>query len=493
MLCMMLLNRKHLSCKPDEGVMSLTYAQIEHLYHEIKPLVEGSICIAVTVAGPAAFTLHLKHGNEIRYLLLCFKEPCVRFHLIPKPTTVKTVAIPFVQKLAEHLEGETLFDWSLLNEDRILAFTFKKNGKVYRVVAELFPRRPNCYLMDTLQRISAALHPIDHLIYDLPMRPQPRHGDGQAHVEASVNLLDSYVVAALYAEIERQEEYTRRRRETALALKKQCSRVKRRVEQRKEMLHESLQWPEVQHEGMLLQANLFRMKRGDKEVVVADWNQDGKERTILLDPLEEPHEQVEVLFRRSRKLKAGKPHAEKQLKLAEVDLAFWERQQGDFEKVSTLRGLEDFCRRSGLERQQLEKVAAPVKAAPKPYHCFKANSGDEIWVGKSAKDNDLLSFHCANGLDWWLHARDCPGSHVVVRLQKGEELNEETLHDAAELALRHSKDKGQGAGDVTLTQVKYLVPVKGTPGKVMLSKHKTLRVKLDEKRWNRLKTTKAGF
>lgn len=467
--------------------MSLTYPQMLHLYHEIKPIVEGAICEGISVSGPASFSIHLRRDSTVYHLLLCFKEPFLRFHLTPKPVVHKTTQIPFVQKLAAHLEGETVLDCSLLNEDRILAFTFKKKGKAYRVVAEFLPRRANCYLMDPLQRIESSLSPVDHLIYDLPMRHVH-----QAHVNKPIDLLDSHAVAALYDDIEKKADFATRKRQVESEVKKNLLRARKRVEARKETLQECLKWPEVHHEGMLLQSNLFRMKRGDKEIVIADWNQGGKERTIALDPLEEPHDQIELIFKRSRKLKAGKPHAEKQLKIAEDDLAFWTQQQHDLALISTLKGLDDFCQRRGLGEHPKAKAAAAIKVVAKPYHCFKAGSGAEIWVGKSAKDNDKLSFHCANGLDWWLHARNCPGSHVVVRLEKGQELDDETLHDAAELALRHSKDKGQGAGEVTLTQVKFLVPVKGSPGKVMLSKHKTVRVKLDDQRWARLKSQSSS-
>lgn len=465
--------------------MSLTFQQMKHLFQEVKPLVEESVCLGIIVSGEMSFTLILKKKESIHHLFLSFKERLLRFHLVTKPS-VNNVKIPFVDKLSKLLVGETLLDFSLLNDDRILAFTFKKGGKVYRVVCEFLPRRANCYLMDTLQRIEGALHPVDHLIYDLPVRPEQRY-DGQAHVEGGVNLLDSYAVAKKYADIETEEVFLHRKREVEGDFKKLLQRAVKRVEHGKIKLHECLQWDRVHHEGMLIQANLYRIQKGAKEVCVEDWEQQGMERNIALDPLVPPHEQVEHFFKKSRKLKAGIPHAERLLKVAEDEVVKLVDQQGKLQQVKTLKELDAFMGSKNPVKNPAARV--PPKIMPsKPYHVFKSSSGREIWVGKSAKDNDKLSFQCARGLDWWLHARDYPGSHVVIPSQKGEELDEATLTDAAELALRYSKAKGQSVGEVSLTHVNAIVSVKGCPGKVMLSKHKTVRIKLDEKRWNRLKS-----
>lgn len=291
--------------------------------------------------------------------------------------------------------------------------------------------------------------------------------------------------------IETDEEFSKRKSKAQSDLKKCCQKAHRRVQGIKEKLKECSHWYEVYHEGELLQSNLFKIQPRAKEVVVADWEKDGKERKIVLDPLKPASEQLKLLFKRSKKLKAGIPHTEKQLKIAEKDLALWMDREEALGHVKTLDELLDFCAKNGLGVQPQPKPLVAAKPLPaKPYHVFKSEAGVEIWVGKSAKDNDKLTFHYANKLDWWLHASGCSGSHVVIRLPQDTELDHGTLHDAAELALRHSKAKGQDSGDVSLTQVKGIVSVRGSPGKVMISKHKNIYVRLDDKRWERLKASR---
>lgn len=469
--------------------MSLTFFQVQHMLREIKPLLEGALCRDVMAISPSTFVITFKQANATHHLLLCFKERYLRFHLCAHPP-LNSQAGPFINKLNAMLPGERLVDCCLLNEDRILALSFQKNGKIYRLVSEFLPRRPNCYLLDANQHIVAALYPVDHLIYDLPSM------QGHAHKSISPSLpdlSDSHAIVKYYEELEQKEAFEANLREIASTLKKQLKSAQGRVSNRKKILEECTQWKQVHHDGLLLKANLFQIRKGMHEAVVSDWELAGKERKIPLDPLKSPQEQLTAIFRRAKKLQAGLPHAEKQLKLAEEELALRSQQQQVLDKVATPKDLESFCKTYSIgPAPQTRKVVAKAPEPAKPYHIFLAKSGLQIWVGKSAKENDKLSFHCADGNDWWLHAHDYPGSHVVVRGAKGQELDAETLSDAAELALRFSKAKDQGKGEVSLTQVKALRSVKGCPGKVMLSKYRVVYISLDKGRWERLKESRQS-
>lgn len=274
-------------------------------------------------------------------------------------------------------------------------------------------------------------------------------------------------------------------------LSKLLKRSQRRLKERQQILIECEAWSEVFHKGQLLQSNLFQINKGMKNITVSDWDQNDKEIVIVLDPLLNPSGQVANYFKRSRKLRAGIVHAKRQLKLAEQEVEERSLQLQNVENLASLSELQSLCQLYGIDWQ---KPAGPKtvkeKVPAKPYHCFTTEEGFQIWVGKSAKDNDKLTFHCANGSDLWLHARDYPGSHVVIRCEKGAEPNEATLKDAAELALRFSKAKDQCSCEVSLSQVKWLKRIKSAPGKVMLSKHKVMRISLDNDRWLRLKANK---
>jgi predicted ribosome quality control (RQC) complex YloA/Tae2 family protein len=276
---------------------------------------------------------------------------------------------------------------------------------------------------------------------------------------------------------------------------KELKKAEKRLSNYQEILKDCLNWEAVHHQGLLLQANLFRITKGMREMVVADWKLEGKEgsegqdRILILQTDLPPHEQASAYFRRSKKLRKGIAHAERMLKMAEQDLQKKEEHKRLLEEATDSPTLLGSLKNMGIAGTVLQKTPLRKhKEPPKPYKIFRSAAGIEIWVGKSAKDNDRLSFHYANGRDLWLHARNHPGSHVVVRCKKDQEIDQESLYDAAELALRFSKAKNLGTDEVSLTDVKSLTRVKGTPGKVMLSKHKVLRTSLDNNRWLRLQS-----
>ena len=123
-----------------------------------------------------------------------------------------------------------------------------------------------------------------------------------------------------------------------------------------------------------------------------------------------------------------------------------------------------------------------------PFRRFISSDGHQIFVGRNARENDELTFGLAKSDDLWLHARGTPGSHVVVRLEKGTDPPPETIRDAATLALLYSDLKKSGKGDVIYTRRKWVKKSKGqAPGAVTVTQEKTMYVTLDKPRLAALK------
>jgi len=240
-------------------------------------------------------------------------------------------------------------------------------------------------------------------------------------------------------------------------------------------------WQMVHHTGELLQANLYKIKKGVNSVTVHDWLHDDKNVKIPLNSQKEPHEQVAALFRQARKLKAGVPHMERQV----------ERMRNELERVQKIVvGLQLVDEESKLEPFKIPSKPKQVDQDPiiKRYREYITESGLSIWVGKSAKDNDILTFRLANGSDWWFHISDFPGSHVVLRLPKNTEPDQESIKDSLLVALHHSKAKDRGEAEVCVTQCKYVTRAgKNKPGQVQISKHKNIKIVNDAIRFQQLR------
>ena len=109
-------------------------------------------------------------------------------------------------------------------------------------------------------------------------------------------------------------------------------------------------------------------------------------------------------------------------------------------------------------------------------------------MGKTAQDNDALTFKVGKANDLWLHARGTPGSHVIVRLDKSAQTPHETLKDAATLALWFSDLRKSGKGEVIYTLRKFVKKAKGQKaGSVIVSREKSIWIEVKEERLQRLK------
>jgi predicted ribosome quality control (RQC) complex YloA/Tae2 family protein len=108
---------------------------------------------------------------------------------------------------------------------------------------------------------------------------------------------------------------------------------------------------------------------------------------------------------------------------------------------------------------------------------FTSPDGMEVLVGRTARDNDALTFQIASQRDFWLHVAGSPGSHVIVRNPEGlSSLPRETLRFASELAARHSKARGAGQVSVHVAQVKDVTKPRGAPpGQVSIRRYRSVR------------------
>jgi predicted ribosome quality control (RQC) complex YloA/Tae2 family protein len=118
-----------------------------------------------------------------------------------------------------------------------------------------------------------------------------------------------------------------------------------------------------------------------------------------------------------------------------------------------------------------------------PYREFTVFSGRPARVGRTARDNDILTLRHAKPDDLWLHVRNAPGSHVVVPMGRKEDPHPRLLIDAAHLAVHFSSLKGQSDVEVLYTRRRYVQKRKGaSPGTVRLIKEKSITLRVEEDR-----------
>ena len=107
-----------------------------------------------------------------------------------------------------------------------------------------------------------------------------------------------------------------------------------------------------------------------------------------------------------------------------------------------------------------------VKITSKPFH-YLSSDGFHLYVGKNNYQNDELTFKFANGNDWWFHAKQMPGSHVILKTE-GQEVPDRAFEEAARLAAYYSKGREQDKVEIDYIQKKHVKkPAGAKPGFVV--------------------------
>lgn len=137
------------------------------------------------------------------------------------------------------------------------------------------------------------------------------------------------------------------------------------------------------------------------------------------------------------------------------------------EKLSSISELRNWEKCNSKIISAYKKRASDPAGEHSPYRQVILDTSWRIWIGKSARDNDDLTFHYANKQDLWLHTRHSTGSHVIIKKDGKKEVPTSVIVRAAALAARYSDEKHSSLVTVVCTAKKYVSKRKGMPpGKV---------------------------
>ncbi|HRZ79736.1 MAG TPA: NFACT RNA binding domain-containing protein [bacterium] len=206
----------------------------------------------------------------------------------------------------------------------------------------------------------------------------------------------------------------------------------------------------------LIKANLSLISPAVRTNDIEVFDTDGQKKKIQLDPSKTVLENMELFFNKVRKAKKGLELTQK--RLAET---LWEIENSAVAIPEDNGSLP-------VNRKKAEKNRQHV-----PYHEYRTDSGKIFLVGKEARDNDELTFKISSPHDMWFHAKDHHGSHVILKMKKGEEMTGADLLNGCLLALYYSKAKKGMSGEVWYTERKNVMKKKGLPaGKVIIKNAK---------------------
>lgn len=254
-------------------------------------------------------------------------------------------------------------------------------------------------------------------------------------------------------------------------------RVVRRAAAQERDLEKAEQFEQWRQYGDLLTANMYRVPHRATEITLEDYMHDGALVRIPLDPDKSASENAQAYYERYRKSKRGVDAIADVITRSQHDIAYLDSLASSVETAverDELREIEAQMMAEGLLSGTPRKRPRSLAAKPRRYE----KGGYDILVGRNPRQNELLTLRMARPEDWWLHARQIPGAHVVIRGKGGEAVPpDDVIRAAARLAAGFSRAASAGRVAVDYTRVKHVKKPPGTPaGYVTYSREQTVDV-----------------
>ncbi|RRD32557.1 fibronectin/fibrinogen-binding protein [Streptococcus minor] len=303
--------------------------------------------------------------------------------------------------------------------------------------------------------------------------------DSQQRFESLSELLDYY-----YQDKAERDRVAQQANELIKRVTSELEKNRKKLLKQKEELLATENAEEFRQKGELLTTYLHQVPN-DQPAVTLDNYYTSQPITISLDVSLTPSQNAQRYFKKYQKLKEAVKHLTNLIEETKASIAYLESvdtllNQASLTEIDELR--EELIETGYLKRRQREKIAKRQK----PERYLASDGKTIILVGKNNLQNDELSFKIAKKGELWFHAKDIPGSHVIIT--DNLEPTDEVKTDAAELAAYFSKARHSNLVQVDMIEAKKLhKPTGGKPGFVTYRGQKTLRVTPTEEKIKSMK------
>jgi predicted ribosome quality control (RQC) complex YloA/Tae2 family protein len=449
-----------------------------------------------------------------RYLLMNFEPTSTpRLYLVRR--RVKDLekqsenAGNFVLFIRKHLANAQLNNISKDENDRIVRFVFlaqNEDGEmnILALVAQFTGRAANLYLLDVNGVILDSLRDGQAVgeVYTPPVSDAETRRRGDADNVLLLSKLPlsarhpvtasqeppsplSEKLDAYFLKRDEEHDFQQVSREARSNLKQELARKEKLLSRLQFDLTRHGKAQDLKKYGDLLLASAVTARREGNRAFVTDFfDENAPEIMIEADENLTLPEAAEKYFAKYAKARNAAVELTDRIANLEISISQLKTKQTELEKLveaQNLTALNEFAEANGLLKTKPE-IAEKPKSKKEPeitsgVRRYRSSDGMEILVGRNSKDNDYLTMRVAKSLDWWLHAADYPGSHVVVRNPSKKELPTKTLLEAAQLAAKFSQARTDSKVAVHYTQRKFINKQKNAPpGQVRLASFRTILV-----------------
>ena len=303
--------------------------------------------------------------------------------------------------------------------------------------------------------------------------------DSQTQMSTLSELLDTF-----YRDKAERDRVNQQASELIRRVENELEKNRKKLGKQEEELLATENAEEFRQKGELLTTFLHQVPN-DQDQVELDNYYTGEKIIIALDKALTPNQNAQRYFKRYQKLKEAVKHLTSLIEETRATILYLESvetalAQASLTEIAEIR--EELIQTGFIRRRQREKI----QKRQKPEKYLSTDGQTIILVGRNNLQNDELTFKIAKKDELWFHAKDIPGSHVVItgNLQPSDEVKT----DAAELAAYFSKARLSNLVQVDMIEAKKLnKPTGGKPGFVTYTGQKTLRVTPDEEKIRSMK------
>lgn len=492
--------------------MRLSASDLSHLVEELSTLLVGGFIQKIHQPLPTTVTFDIRQPGETFTLFASVQPQTTRLHVFSQSLENPATPPSFCQYLRATIQGSKLEAIEQTPGDRIIWLSVTKPSFSGYLVIALTGRHSNLYLLDSQKHLLRSLRP-DHQIvgqiYQVPTPPPKRESEQTKYAELEKgSWVDqarnkyktsryplSLEIEEAFRHLEEQQEAKRQEQLIRSNVKKAIKKTQHRIRTLTQDLEHASRYEEYQRYGELLKSHLTQISKGQAQITVTDYYDEAlPELTLPLDPEKDGPGNLEDYFKKYRKFTGAQKNLVPRLDEAKTELLKLQKEQQEIESGEMTKSIERPSEKSPAKlREKKPRQITPKSQKATPYRRYISQDGQGILVGKSAKDNDTLTFKVSKQDDMWLHARGTPGSHVIIEMEKKPQVPPETLKDAATLALFYSDLRKSGKGEVIYTLRKNVRKPKGAkPGSVTVTQEKTTWIYVDQSRLDRLKNSNTA-
>ena len=301
----------------------------------------------------------------------------------------------------------------------------------------------------------------------------------EAHFLSLSQLLDVF-----YKDKAERDRVKQQASELILRVENELQKNRQKLKKQEKELQATENAEEFRQKGELLTTFLHQVPN-DQDQVVLDNYYTNQPITIALDKALTPNQNAQKYFKRYQKLKEAVKYLTELIEETKSTILYLESvetvlNQAGLDEIAEIR--EELIQTGFIRRRQREKI----QKRKKPEKYLASDGKTIILVGRNNLQNEELTFKIARKDELWFHAKDIPGSHVVITGNLNP--SDEVKTDAAELAAYFSKGRLSNLVQVDMIQIKKLnKPTGGKPGFVTYTGQKTLRVTPDSKKIQSMK------